>query len=189
MATHLTHLTGQNRCSTPMSRVSQDQPPMWVQLRRGSASRPAPAAATNATGTSPPKATTPTVQQTTTRSCSEHDQHDRAHPERLAACDACCNYGEKARREYGHPTEGCPILRLAAQGVRPPQWRRFRGEWRCTDFLARPPVSQPRKTRSTAVDEPPMFDAEQQDRTLVAVDGWPDYRAESRRAKDGNHAS
>jgi hypothetical protein len=99
-------------------------------------------------------------------------------PERLAACDTCCNYGEKARRVYGHQTDGCPILRLAAQGVRPPQWRRFRGELRCTDFLARPPMGRSHKSRRAAVDEPPMFDIEPVGRRLVPVDGWPDYRAD-----------
>lgn len=72
----------------------------------------------------------------------------------------------------------------------PKPWTRRRnavwGEtYRCDEFTPQPPA-----TRRRTADEAtlPMFDdLEAADRNLVPVDTWPDYRAEARKQKEGDH--
>lgn len=85
---------------------------------------------------------------------------------------------------------GCPHLARSLQNKMPTVWTRRRnavmGEtYKCSAFTARPPVNR----RGVSDEEtPPMFDnLPTIDRTLVPVDGWPDYLSEQRKSKEGDH--
>lgn len=104
-------------------------------------------------------------------------------------CDRCFQPDEAMKRLTGDGP-GCPHLARSLRNKMPAAWTRRRnavmGEtFRCSDFTAKPPVNR----RGTAADEtPPMFDdVEPDEYRLVPLDTWPDYRAEARKQKDGDH--
>lgn len=102
-------------------------------------------------------------------------------------CRVCYQPDEALRRITGDGP-GCPHLARAEQNKLPTPWTRRRnavmGEtYRCSDFQKRPAVNR----RGTAVEDQPMLDVEPIDRLLVPVEGWPDFRAEARKAKEGDH--
>ena len=71
----------------------------------------------------------------------------------------------------------------------PTPWTRRRnavlGEtYKCDAFVERAPSN---RRKNAPADTAPMFDPEPVDRNLVPVDGWPDYRAEQRKSKEGEH--
>lgn len=99
---------------------------------------------------------------------------------------ARCYQPDEARRRLIKSGPGCPLLQIADGGVVPEQWiRRRKAEmgntYRCADFRKRPPV-----VRKGAIEELPqeeLFAApEAESKLLVPVDGWPDYRAQQRKA-------
>jgi putative SOS response-associated peptidase YedK len=103
-------------------------------------------------------------------------------------CRVCFQPDEALKRITGDGP-GCPHLERADKNRMPTPWTRRRnavmGEtYRCSEFQKRPAVNR-RRTASEA--SAAMFDVEPTDRTLVPVDGWPDYRAEQRKTKEGDH--
>lgn len=114
---------------------------------------------------------------------------------------------EAAGRSGDSDGDGCPHLARAEQNKLPTPWTRRRnavmGEtYRCADFQKRPAVNR-RGTADATVE--PMFCVlgnnckgcpdirecgfiEPDDRHLVPVDGWPDWRAEQRKTKEGDHS-
>jgi hypothetical protein len=107
---------------------------------------------------------------------------------RETQCRRCFQRDEAILRTTG-AGEGCPHLLRASQNKMPTAWTPRRNavmgeKYRCADRLAKPPVVR----RGKAVDETPaMLEVEEVDRFLVPVDGWPDYRAEERKVKEGEH--
>jgi hypothetical protein len=128
-------------------------------------------------------------------------------------CRVCFQPDEALRRITGDGP-GCPHLARAEQNKLPTPWTRRRnavmGEtYRCAEYTKRPPVNRRRKV----VEEiEPMFEVDPVgcvktdndevclcddvrecgsaypiERHLVPVDGWPDYRAEQRKTKVGDH--
>jgi hypothetical protein len=103
-------------------------------------------------------------------------------------CRVCFQPDEALKRITGDGP-GCPHLARAENNKMPNAWTRRRnavmGEtYRCADFQKRPAVNR----RPTAdVEIEPMLDVEPAERHLVPVDGWPDYRAEQRKTKEGDH--
>ena len=103
-------------------------------------------------------------------------------------CRVCFQQDEALRR-ITNSGPGCPHLAKAEQDKLPTVWTRRRnavmGEtYRCSDFLKQPKVN--RRASSSAEIEP-MLDVEPEDRHLVPVEGWPDYVAEQRKSKTGDH--
>lgn len=103
-------------------------------------------------------------------------------------CRNCFQTDEATRRVLGKGF-GCPILRRAATGRLPRQWRRRRnaplGEtFQCEDFTDKPPSSKRRHAPAVTLE---MFDIEPAEVHLVPVDGWPDYRAQQSLDKHGDH--
>lgn len=103
-------------------------------------------------------------------------------------CRVCFQPDEAQRRITGEGP-GCPHLARGDNNKMPQPWTRRRnapmGEtYRCEAFMKKPAVN---RRKSTAVEIEPMFDPEPVDRNLVPVDGWPDYRAEQRKSKEGDH--
>ena len=102
-------------------------------------------------------------------------------------CRVCYQPDEaRARLTDQH---GCPHLMRSLQNKLPTPWKRRRnaplGEtYKCEAFIKQPPVVR----RGKAVDQTvPMLDAEPEDYNLVPVEGWPDWRAEARKQKEGDH--
>lgn len=100
-------------------------------------------------------------------------------------CETCCQPAAAERRLLGRGP-GCAIAAQALSEEVPVEWRRGRGHtgraedlFRCTKYLDRPPSTR-RKTVPTSTE--PMFDSPREDRRLVPVEGWPDYRAIARNA-------
>jgi hypothetical protein len=100
-----------------------------------------------------------------------------------------CFQPDEARRRVAGDGPGCPHLARAAENKLPTPWKLRRnavmGEtYKCEAFIAKPPVNR----RGTTTEEiEPMLEVEPTDRNLVPVDNWPDYRAEARKAKEGDH--
>lgn len=104
-------------------------------------------------------------------------------------CARCFQPDEAMKRLTGDGP-GCPHLARAAKNKMPAAWTKRRnavmGEtYKCSAFTPKPPVNR----RAVSDEEtPPMFeDLPEVDRTLVPVEGWPDYLAEQRKSKDGDH--
>jgi putative SOS response-associated peptidase YedK len=103
-------------------------------------------------------------------------------------CRVCFQPDEALRRITGDGP-GCPHLARAEQNKPPTPWTRRRnavmGEtYRCSEFQKRPAVNRRGKAD---VEVEPMLEVEPVDRALVPVDGWPDWRAEQRKGKEGDH--
>lgn len=105
-------------------------------------------------------------------------------------CRVCFQPDEALARVTGGPkTHGCPHLLRSLINKMPQPWKRRRnapiGEtYKCEAFMAKPPVNR----RGVSTEEtPPMLDVEPDDYTLIPVEGWPDYRAEARKQKEGDH--
>lgn len=102
-------------------------------------------------------------------------------------CRTCFQPDEaRARLTDQH---GCPHLLRSLANKLPTPWRKRRGApigetYHCDAYLDKPP-SVRRKT--TPADTMPMLEPEPGDRNLVPVDGWPDYRADQRKLKEGDH--
>lgn len=106
-------------------------------------------------------------------------------------CRVCFQPDEALARATGGPkVHGCPHLIRSLTNKLPQPWKRRRnaviGEtYKCEAFLDKPPVVNRRK--SAPADTIPMLDPEPDDYNLVPVEGWPDYRAEARKQKEGDH--
>lgn len=103
-------------------------------------------------------------------------------------CDRCFQPDEARARLTGQ--HGCPHLMRSLANKLPTPWTRRRnapmGEtYRCSAFMAKPPVV---RRGSSPADTAPMLDAEPGEYLLIPVENWPDYRAEERKAKGGDHA-
>jgi hypothetical protein len=105
-------------------------------------------------------------------------------------CRVCFQPDEALARATGGPkVHGCPHLLRSLINKMPTPWKRRRtapiGEtYRCEAFMAKPPVNRRKKsTEETA----PLLDVAPDDYNLIPVDGWPDYRAEQRKQKEGDH--
>lgn len=102
-------------------------------------------------------------------------------------CRVCFQQDEaRARLTNQH---GCPHLMRSLTNKLPTPWKRRRnavlGEtYKCEAFIAKPPVNR----HGTVVEEiEPMLDVDPADRNLIPVEGWPDYAALQRKAKEGDH--
>lgn len=102
-------------------------------------------------------------------------------------CVGCFQPDEAAKRVTG-TGEGCPLLRRAAAGRFPGKWKRRRngalGEtFKCEEYQAKPAPSRRsrRQIEPNELQDSLFGDVDAQDRLLVPVDGWPDYRAQERR--------
>lgn len=100
-----------------------------------------------------------------------------------------CFQPDEARHRVTGAGPGCPLLRRARRGQLPGKWKRRRfgplgHTFTCEDFADRP--ASVKRTRAPAEDVP-MFEPPAAERNLIPVDGWPDYRARARKAKDGEH--
>lgn len=104
-------------------------------------------------------------------------------------CRTCFQVDEARKRVTGDGP-GCPHLLRAEQNKLPTPWKKRRnavmGEtYTCADYLKQPPVNR----RGVApADTPSMLDVPEAERNLVPVEGWPDWAAEARRQKGGDHA-
>jgi hypothetical protein len=103
-------------------------------------------------------------------------------------CSRCFQPDEAAKRVLGSG-DGCPLLKRARNGQMPGKWTRRRGEalgstFKCAEYAPSAPTA--RRKRAVAEDVP-MFDPEPVERLLVPIEGWPDYAAEARRQRDGDH--
>lgn len=107
-------------------------------------------------------------------------------------CDRCFQPDEVNLREHGRGT-GCPILARAARTQRkPPEWDRnprattMDSVFKCTAFLDQPPV-----LRRASVDDgtASLFDVTPTEgRSLIPVDGWPEYQAGDAKPRKGEHS-
>lgn len=100
-----------------------------------------------------------------------------------------CFQPDEALKRITNNGPGCPHLARAEQNKLPTPWTLRRnavmGEtYRCADFLKKPPVNRRAKAE---LDVEPLVLVDPAERHLVPVDGWPDYRAEQRKSKDGDH--
>ena len=100
-----------------------------------------------------------------------------------------CFQPDEALKRITNQGPGCAHLARAADGKMPKAWSKRRNPvlgdtYKCDDFIDKPPVNR-RKT--APADTTPMLDAEPDDYRLVPVDGWPDYRAEQRKQREGDH--
>lgn len=101
-------------------------------------------------------------------------------------CNNCFQPEEAMKRVVGMGP-GCPHLARAAENKMPKAWTRRRNAeigyaYKCEDFWPKPPVNR-RKT--APADTPPMFeDMPPVDKSLVPVDGWPDYNSLERQRKN-----
>jgi hypothetical protein len=107
---------------------------------------------------------------------------------RESQCRRCFQPAEAEKRVLGKG-DGCPHLAKAADNKLPKAWTRKRlpvmGEtYKCDDFQDKPKAT--RRRSKPAVTEP-LIDVEPAELLLVPVDGWPDYRAEQRKDKKGEH--
>lgn len=103
-------------------------------------------------------------------------------------CRTCFQHDEAIKRITGEGP-GCPHLARGDDNKMPTPWTRRRNAtygdtYRCDEHAIKPPVSRRGKT---VEDIEPMFDIESDDRHLVPVDGWPDYIADQRKSKQGDH--
>jgi hypothetical protein len=105
-------------------------------------------------------------------------------------CRVCFQADEARKRVTGTGT-GCPHLARGDDNKMPKPWTRRRnavwGEtYRCAEFLDQPPVNRRREGIEATMS---MFDEASllTDRNLVPVEGWPDYKAEARKSKEGEH--
>lgn len=105
-------------------------------------------------------------------------------------CSRCYQPDEASKRVLG-VGEGCPILKRARRGQMSAAWKRRRGHhgalgntFDCAMFTPTPPTTR-RKTATCETES--MFDPDPGEKLLVPVQGWPDYRAEERKQKDGDH--
>jgi hypothetical protein len=103
-------------------------------------------------------------------------------------CRICFQPDEALRRITGDGP-GCPHLARAEDNKLPSAWTRRRnavmGEtYRCADFQKRPAVI--RRVKAD-VEIEPMLDVRPDEYRLVPVETWPDYRAEQRKTKEGDH--
>jgi putative SOS response-associated peptidase YedK len=100
-----------------------------------------------------------------------------------------CFQPDEARKRITGDGPGCPHLARAERNKLPTPWTRRRnavmGEtYRCADFAKQPPVNR----RQVSTEEtPPLLEVPSDDRHLVPVDGWPDYRSKQRKTKEGDH--
>jgi hypothetical protein len=103
-------------------------------------------------------------------------------------CARCFQPDEALKRITGDGP-GCPHLARAERNKLPTPWVRRRnavmGEtYRCADFAPKPPVNR----RQVSTEEtPPLLEVPSDDRHLVPVENWPDYRSEQRKTKEGDH--
>lgn len=103
-----------------------------------------------------------------------------------------CFQPDQARVRLTGQGAGCPHLLRAEQNKMPKAWtRRNKGHavmgstYKCDDFTDKPPVNR-RKT--APADTITMFDDVPDTRkSLVPVDGWPDYRAMQLELEEGDH--
>lgn len=103
-------------------------------------------------------------------------------------CGRCFQPDEALKRLTGEGP-GCPHLVRAAENKKPKAWTRRQGQhavigktYRCDDFMDKPAVN--RRGKAPA-DTPPMFaDMPSMDKSLVPVDGWPDYASLERQRKN-----
>jgi len=109
---------------------------------------------------------------------------------RASWCDTCFQPAEARHRLQGKGS-GCPILAEALSGKLPPQWDgnlRRRGLQRlaealpdklysCSAYLKRPPVYRRGRAKAEGPQEGLFPEPEHGSKSLVRVDGWPDYRA------------
>lgn len=104
-------------------------------------------------------------------------------------CRVCCQFAETIKRITGDGP-GCPHLIRAEAGRLPAVWKKRRNAamgdtYKCDEFLNKPPVNRRAVSREQSL---PLFDVEPAAPVLVPVDGWPDWRADARKQKDGDHA-
>lgn len=106
-------------------------------------------------------------------------------------CSRCFQPDEANKRVLG-VGGGCPILKRARRGQMSSAWKRKRNSglgntFECALFTPNPPSTR-RKT--VVVETEPLFDTTPyctDPVNLVPVEGWPDYRAEARRQREGDH--
>lgn len=107
---------------------------------------------------------------------------------REKTCRTCFQPDEASKRIRGGGP-GCPHLARAATNKLPTPWTLRRNAtmgdtYRCAARMDKPAVTR----RGIApADTAPMLDVAPDDYHLVPVDGWPDYKAEARKQKDGDH--
>jgi putative SOS response-associated peptidase YedK len=102
-------------------------------------------------------------------------------------CRVCFQPDESSKRITGDGP-GCPHLARAAEGKLPTPWKKRRNAaygdtYRCEAFLKQPAVNR----RATVAEDVPMLSVDEGERYLVPVDGWPDFKAEMRKQKEGDH--
>lgn len=104
---------------------------------------------------------------------------------------ARCYQPDEARKRIGQG-DGCPLLASAAAGVLPTQWTPRRNAvmgdtYHCAARVNKPPSIRRKHTSDEQTES--LFEVEPVDdgTLLVPVDGWPDYRAEQRKNKEGDH--
>jgi hypothetical protein len=103
-------------------------------------------------------------------------------------CRVCFQPDQARLRALGQG-HGCPHLARAETGKLPTPWHRRRNAawgdtYKCDDYVDKPPVNR----RGVApADTPPMLDVEPDDYRLVPVDGWPDWKADQRKSREGDH--
>lgn len=106
-------------------------------------------------------------------------------------CDRCF-FAPRALHRVDPAKPDCPHLVRAIEGRKPKAWTRRQGQhavigktYKCDDFMDKPAVNR-RKT--APADTPPMFDdVPEMRKSLVPVDGWPDYRAMKLELEEGDH--
>lgn len=103
-----------------------------------------------------------------------------------------CFQPKEAEKRLGISDVGCPHLARAEENKLPKVWTKRRGNdavlgktFKCDDFLSQPAVNR----RGTApADTESMFgDMPSMEKSLVPVDGWPDYQALQRKSTKGDH--
>lgn len=103
-----------------------------------------------------------------------------------------CFQPDEARKRIQGTSDGCPHL-IAAEKNKyklPDPWERRRNAqlgdtFKCSAYQGKPPVNRRGKAPADTLE---LFDEpEPQDRNLVPIETWPDYRAEERKQKEGDH--
>lgn len=101
---------------------------------------------------------------------------------------ARCFQPDEARKRITGEGDGCPIWITGLTNKLPHQWTRRRDAvmgdtYRCSAFLPKPPVS---RRASAPAEMEPMLEVEPTERSLVPVEGWPQYRKKLKKG-EGEH--
>jgi len=102
-----------------------------------------------------------------------------------------CYQPDEARKRITGQGDGCPLLATASTGRLPTQWTPRRNAvmgdtYRCAARIDKPPSI---RHRTSSEQTEGLFEVEpaKEEKLLIPVDGWPDFRAEQRKSKEGDH--